>query len=324
MMITKKVTYAAMAAALLSATTAYAETWNMPTPYADSVFHTQNVQQFAKDVEAATKGELKIKVHSAGSLVKHTEIKNAVRSGQVPAGEFFLSLLTNENPVLGVDSLPFLATNYEQAEKLWQASRPVVEDLLAKQRLKVLYAVPWPPQGFYSKKAVQTADDVKGLKLRSYNALLQKLAKEMDMVPTQVETPDIPQAFATGQVDAMLTSPSTGVSSKSWDFVNNYYDVQAWLPKNVVVVNAKAFNKLSPEVQQAVMTAAKAAEVRGLEMSKAETAAKTKTLSENGMHVQQPSEALKEAFMKAGQIIVQDWKNEGGKLAEDVLKAYEN
>jgi len=318
----KTVTLAALATTMLSATAAQAMTWDMPTPYSEAVFHTQNVQQFAKDVEKATGGELNIKVHSAGSLIKHKEIKNAVRSGQVPIGEFFLSLLANENPVFGVDSLPFLATDYGQAEKLWAASRPAIDKLLSKQRLKVLYAVPWPPQGFYTKTAVATASDAKGLKLRSYNPLLQKLATEMGMVPTQVEAPDIPQAFATGQVDAMITSPSTGVSSKSWDFLKRYYDTQAWLPKNVIVVNVKEFNKLSPKVQTAVLEAAKVAEARGWEMSKAETASKTALLKKNGIVVEEPSADLKAGFMKAGKAIIADWKKDGGKVAEDVLKAY--
>lgn len=319
----RKMALAAAAASLFGAATAQAETWNMPTPYAEADFHTINVRQFAKDVEEATKGELKIVVHSAGSLVKHPEIKNAIRSNQVPAGEFFLSLLTNENPVFGVDSLPFLATDYDQAWKLWQASRPVVEKLLAKQRIKVLYAVAWPPQGFYSKFDVVTPGDLKGLKLRAYNPLQQKLAVELGMVPTQVEVPDIPQAFATGQVAAMMTSPSTGASSKAWDFVKYYYDVQAWLPKNVVAVNIKAFEALPKATQEAVLKAAAAAETRGWEMSKEETAKKTKILADNGMTVQKPSPELKAAFQAAGKVIVEDWTKQGGADAKAILDAYD-
>jgi TRAP-type C4-dicarboxylate transport system substrate-binding protein len=312
----------AFAASLLGVATAQAETWNMPTPYSEADFHTINIRQFAKDVEEATGGELKIAVHSAGSLVKHPEIKNAIRNGQVPIGEFFLSLLTNENPVFGVDSLPGLATDYDQSEKLWKASRPVIEKLLAKQRIKILYSVAWPPQGFYSKFEAVAPGDIKGLKMRAYNALQQKLARELGMVPTQVEVPDIPQAFATGQVAAMMTSPSTGVSSKSWDFVKYYYDVQAWLPKNVVAVNAKAFDALSPKVQEAVLKAAAVAEKRGWEMSKAETAAKNKILKDNGMVVQPPSPELKAAFLAAGKVIVADWEKQGGADAKAILDAY--
>ncbi len=318
----RKMALAAVAASVLGAVSAQAETWNMPTPYAEADFHTINVRQFAKDVEEATGGDLKIVVHSAGSLVKHPEIKNAIRSNQVPIGEFFLSLLTNENPVFGVDSLPFLATDYDQAAKLWQASRPVVEKLLEKQRIKVLYSVAWPPQGFYTKFDVNVPGDLKGLKLRAYNPILQKLAVELGMVPTQVEVPDIPQAFATGQVAAMMTSPSTGSSSKAWDFVKYYYDVQAWLPKNVIAVNVNAFNALSPKNQAAVLKAAEAAEKRGWEMSKAETAAKTKILVDNGMTVQKPSPELKAAFQAAGKVIVADWAKQGGPDAKAILDAY--
>ncbi len=257
-------------------------------------------------MEEATGGELKIVVHSAGSLVKHPEIKNAIRNNQVPIGEFFLSLLTNENPVFGVDSLPFLATDYDQAEK---------------QRIKVLYSVAWPPQGFYAKFDASTPGDLKGLKMRAYNALQQKLARELGMVPTQVEGPDIPQAFATGQVAAMMTSPSTGASSKAWDFVKYYYDVQAWLPKNVIAVNIKAFKALSPKNQEAVSKAA-AAEKRGWEMSKKETATKTQILKDNGMVVQKPSPELKAAFAAAGKVIIAGWQKQGGAEAKAILDAY--
>lgn len=313
---------AVVATSLLGIVSARAETWNMPTPYAESDFHTINIYQFAKDVEKATNGELKIVVHSNGSLLKHPEIKNALRSGQVPIGEFFLSLLTNENPVFGVDSLPFLATDYDHALKLWKASRPVIEKLLARQHIKVLYSVAWPPQGFYTKFDATLPGDLKGLKMRAYNPLQQKLAREMGMVPTQVEVPDIPQAFATGRVSAMMTSPATGASSKSWDFVKYYYDVQAWVPKNVVAVNEKAFNALSPKVQAAVLKAAADAELRGWEMSKKETAVKTKILKDNGMIVQPPSPELKAAFEKAGKVIVADWLKSGGAEAKAILDAY--
>ena len=319
----RKMALAAAAASMFGAVSAQAETWNMPTPYAEADFHTINVRLIAKDVEEATGGDLKIVVHSGGSLVKHPEIKNAIRSNQVPIGEFFLSLLANENPVFGVDSLPFLATNYDDAAKLWKASRPVVEKLLEKQHIKVLYSVAWPPQGLYTKFDATVPGDLKGLKMRAYNPILQKLAIEMGMVPTQVEVPDIPQAFATGQVAAMMTSPSTGASSKAWDFVKYYYDVQAWLPKNVIAVNTAAFNALSPKNQAAVLKAADAAEKRGWEMSKAETAAKTKILVDNGMTVQKPSPELKAAFQAAGKVIVADWAKQGGADAKAILDAYD-
>ncbi|HHI82472.1 MAG TPA: C4-dicarboxylate ABC transporter substrate-binding protein, partial [Rhizobiales bacterium] len=287
-------------------------------------FHTVNIMQFAKDVEAATGGSLKIKVHSAGSLFKHAAISKAVRSGQVPIGEFFMGLLANENPAFGVDTLPFLATNYTQAQKLWAAQKPVVTRLFDKQGLMPLFSVPWPPQGLYTKKEIKSVDDLKGLKFRSYNAMLEKLAKLAGAAPTQVAVPDIPQAFSTGRVEAMITSPSTGANSKAWDFVTYYTDIQAWIPKNVVVVNKRAFRKLDAKTQAAVLKAAAAAQKRGWEMSQAETATKVKILKDNGMKIMKPSDALMKGLRAIGAQMLADWKKAAGADGEALLKAYNN
>ena len=214
-------------AAGLFTTTALAETWNMATPYPDSTFHTENIKQFAEEISQATKGDLKITVHSNASLFKHPQIKRAVQTGQVQAGEVFMSLLGNEDAVFAADSTPFLATNYDQAKKLWEAARPHVEERLTGEKLILLYAVPWPPQGLYTSKPVDAVSDLKGRKFRAYNNTTSRLAVLTGMVPTQVEVPEIPQAFATGIVDAMITSPTTGVDSKAWDFVNYFYDIRA-------------------------------------------------------------------------------------------------
>jgi TRAP-type C4-dicarboxylate transport system substrate-binding protein len=307
---------------LCFATTALAVTWDMPTPYPDKTFHTQNISQFAADVENTTNGALKIKIHSAGSLFKHPEIKNAVRGGQVPAGEFFLSLLSNENAVFGADSQPFLATNYDDAEKLWAAQKPVVSKLLDKQGLMPLFSVPWPPQGLYTKKAINTIDDLKGIKFRAYNATLEKFANLVGAAPTQVEVPDIPQAFATGRVEAMITSPSTGANSKAWDFITTYTDIQAWLPKNIVVVNKRAFRKLDQQTQDAVMEAAAAAEQRGWRMSKQETADKTAILRDNGVKIVTPSTELMDGLKQVGAEMLKDWEKAAGSEGEALLKAY--
>ena len=316
-----KIVLSAAAAAMVSST-AWAVTWDMPTPYPDATFHTVNIHQFAEDVKAATGGKLEIKVHSAGSLFKHPEIKNAVRGGQVPIGEFFLSLLANENAVFGVDSVPFLATNYDDAKKLWAASRGEIDKLLDKQGLMILYAVPWPPQGLYTKKEINGIDDLKGLKFRANNPATTRLADLAGMVPTQIEVPDIPQAFATGRVDAMITSPSTGANSKSWDYLNNFYHTQAWLPKNVIVVNKRAFQRLDDDVQKALLDTAAKAETRGWDMSMAETDAKIKILKDNGMKVADPSDDLKAGLKAIGEKMTAEWAEQSGEVGATILKAY--
>lgn len=301
---------------------ARAATWDMPTPYPDNNFHTVNIKAFAEDVKAATNGAVEIKVHAAGSLFKHPEIKNAVRSGQVPLGEFLLSRLANENAVFDVDSVPFLATNYVQAKKLWEASRPAVTRLLEAEGLRVLFAVPWPPQGLYANKPIEKLADLKGLKFRAYNAATERLAQIAGAVPTQVEVPDIPQAFATGRVDAMMTSPATGAESKAWDYVSHFYHTQAWLPKNVVVVNAKAFRGLEEPVQTAILNAAAAAEDRGWQASVEETNQKMKALADNGMVVAEPGPALASDLAKVGETMTQEWQAKAGAAGAEILAAY--
>lgn len=194
-----------------------------PTPYPENNFHTRNIEQFARDVKAATGGALEIRAHSNQSLFKHPEIKNAVRGAQVPIGEVLISGLGNENPVFEADSVPFLATDYDAAQVLWRAQRPAVEEILDAEGLMVLFAVPWPPQGLYAKKPIERVEDLQGVKFRAYNAATERLAQLASAVPTQVEAAEVAQAFATGRVDAMMTSPSTGTDSKAWDFVSNYY-----------------------------------------------------------------------------------------------------
>lgn len=317
---TLRMTLAAAAACL--AFTAQAETWDMPTPYPDAQFHTRNIAQFADEIAAATNGDLTIRIHPAGSLFKHPEIKNAVRSGQAPIGEFFLSLLSNENPAFGADSQPFLATNYEDAARLWAAQKPVVTQLLEQQRLMPLFSVPWPPQSLYTTRPIDTVGDLAGVKLRTYNATLEDFAARTGAAPTQVEVPDIPQAFSTGRVEAMITSPSTGVTSSAWDYVKFYTDIQAWLPKNIVVVNKRAFDALKPETQAAVLRAAAAAEARGWEMSKAETATQTAALAEKGMTVVQPSPELMAGLREIGAAMLDDWKAQAGENGAAILSAY--
>lgn len=307
----------------VAAPAAQAETWDMPTPYGDATFHTVNIREFAADVEKMTDGALTITVHSAGSLFPHGEIKNAVRSGQAPLGEFFLSTLANEDPAYGMDSQPFLATSYDDAARLWAAQKPVVEKLLKGQRLMPLFSVPWPAQGLYTKGEVKTVGDLAGKRFRAYNPALEQFAALAKAAPVQVEAADIPQAFATGQVEAMITSPSTGANSKAWDFVDTYTPINAWVPKNIVVVNQRAFDRLPDDVKKAVLDAAAAAETRGWAMSKAEAEEKTRVMAENGMTIAEPSAELVAGLKAIGDEMLAKWKAEAGPDALAVLKAYQ-
>jgi len=313
---------------LLIALTACSDTekeqhsWDMPTPFPDSMFHTVNVREFARDIERLTEGKIRLKIHSGASLYKHPEIKHAVQTAQVPIGEMVMSLLGNENPVFEIDSLPLLATSYEQALKLWHVSRPAIEKLLEEQGLKLLYAVPWPPQGLYLKKEINSFDDFKGLKVRVYNATLTRLVELMGGNPTTIQSPEIPQAFSTGVIDAMITSPSTGVSSQVWDFINFYYDLQTWIPKNMVIINKQVFESLKPTTQANILQAAVNAEARGWELSRQETDEKLKILADHGIKIVQPTARLNDDLQRVRLVMINEWQNKAGSLGREVLENY--
>ena len=312
-------------AALLAAfaTVAAAQTrWDMPTAYAPSNFHTENIVQFAQDVEKATNGKLKITVHSNASLFKAPEIKRAVQGGQAQIGEILISGYSNEDPLFGVDSVPFLATSYADAAKLWKASRKALEDRFAKQGMMVLYSVPWPPQGIYSSKPLNSVADMKGLKMRTYNPYTSRIAELAGAQPVTIQAAELAQAFATGAVNANITSGATGYDTKAWEVVKNYYDTQAWLPKNIVFVNKAAFDALDKASQQAVLKAAADAEARGWKISEEKNKWYLEQMAKNGMTVSPPSAQLKADFKKIGDTMTGEWMSTAGADGKAVVDAY--
>jgi TRAP-type C4-dicarboxylate transport system substrate-binding protein len=296
--------------------------WDMPTPYGEGNFHTKNILQFAQEIDKATGGALKIQVHAAGSLIKHPEIKKSVRQGITPIGEILASLASNDSPVFGLDSVPFLTGGYADAKKLYMAQKPALEKRLASEGLVLLYSVPWPPQGLYTKKEIKTVGDLAGLKFRTYNAATSRLSQLVKAVPTQIEVPDIPTAFATGRVEAMITSPSTGTDSKAWDFLTHYHDLKGWQPRNIVFANKAAFDKLAAEQKKALTDAAKAAEARGWAASEQEATEKTKVLADNKIAVVQPTPELRKALQEVGATMAKEWEASAGAEGKAILEAY--
>lgn len=300
--------------------TAQAQTkWDMPTPYPDSNFHTKNVNQFASDVKAATGGKLEIVVHSNASLIKHPEIKRAVQTGQVNIGQILISVLANENAIFAFDSNPFLAPNYPAAKKLLKVARPYVEKRLDSQGIKVLFAVPWPPQGIYTKKPFNATADLNGVKFRTYSPVTSEFAKRIGAIPTTVQVPEIPQAFLTGLVDAMITSGATGVDTQAWDYLKYYTDTEAFLPFNMVLVNKAAFAKLDPEVQKQVLAAAAKAEEQGWAASSENNEGYKKTMAGHGITVQKPNAKLAAELDTIGKAMAKEWVKKTGPDAQAIL-----
>lgn len=302
----------ATALSVLAAAPLAAQSWDIATPYPEGNFHTQNIQAFADAVRTATDGALSITVHAANSLIAHPEIKNAVRAGTIPMGEFLLGRLSNEDPVFELDMLPFVVSDYGDAQVMWDASRPRIEELLGRQNLRVLFSVPWPNNGIYTSTAVNGAEDLRGMRFRTYNTTTDRFAELVGAVPTQVEVSDIAQAFSTGRVQGMITSAATGVAITAWDFVDHYYDVQSFLGKNIVVVNERMFQSLAPEVQEAVLAAAAEAETRGWDLSARNDAEMGDVLSANGIAVEPPSEALQAGLVEVGRTMLDEWLARAG------------
>ena len=312
----------ALAVAPASAQGTGTVTWSLPSAYPADNFHSENLAQFARDVSAATDGKLVIRLHPGASLFSATQIKSAVRIGQVQAGEILISLLDGEDPLYGIDVIPFLATSYQGARKLWAASKPAIAKRFTAQGVTPLFAVPWPPQGIYVKKEINAIGDMKGLSWRVYNAGTQRIAQLVGAFPVTIQAADLPQALATGLINAFMTSVATGYDSKAWESMSYFYDTQAWIPKNVTLVNTAAFEALDGKMRSAVLKAGAEAEARGWAMSQDKTKWYADQLSVKGMKVLPPSKALKDGLQRIGEQLTDEWLAKAGADGRKVIATY--
>ena len=313
------------AAALLSLAVpaALAQTkWDLPAGYPATNFHTVNLSDFANDIDKATGGKLKITVHANGALFKAPEIKRAVQGGQAQAGEILLANFQNEWQLFGVDALPFLADSYDEAMKLYKVQKPFLEKKLAEQGMALLYAVPWPPQGIYVKKPINSGADLKGVKWRAYSPSTARIAELVGAQPVTVQAAELSQAMATGVVESYMSSGSTGFDTKTYEHIKYWYDTQAWLPKNGVIVNKAAFDALDAPTKAAVLKAAADAEVRGLAASKRANTDSLDKLRANGMSIVTPSAQLTADMKKVGDVMAKEWLEKAGAEGKAVVDAY--
>jgi TRAP-type transport system periplasmic protein len=310
-------------AACTLALSAQAQTkWDLPAAYPATNFHTENLTQFAADVDKATAGKLKINVHANASLFKAPEIKRAVQGGQAQMGEILLANFANENPVYALDGIPFLAASYPDAKRLYAAQKPAMDKLLAAQGMQVLFAVPWPPQGIYTKKEIASVADMRGIKWRAYSPATAKIAELIGAQPVQIQAAELSQALATGVVESYMSSGSTGYDSKTYEHIKNWYDTQAWLPKNAVIVNQKAFAALDKPTQDAVLKAAADAEARGWAVSQEKNDWYKKALTEKGMKIHAPSPKLMADMQQVGTIMLADWEKQAGPDGQAIVASY--
>ena len=296
--------------------------WDLPSAYPANNFHTENLQQFANDVDKATAGKLKIQLHPNASLFKAPEIKRAVQGGQAQAGEILLVNSENEDPLFGVDGVPFLATSYQESFKLYKAERKALDEKLARQGMMLLYAVAWPPQGIFTNRTLNSAADMKGLKWRAYSPATSRIAELVGAQPVTVQAAELSQALATGIVDSYMSSGATGYDSKTYENLKHFYDTQAWLPKNAVIANRAAFNALDKATQAAVLKAAADAETRGWKVSEEKTGWYVDQLRQKGMTIDKPSEQLTADMRKVGNVMLADWLRKAGPEGKKIIDQY--
>jgi TRAP-type C4-dicarboxylate transport system substrate-binding protein len=312
----------AMAAFAVASTVSAQTKWDLPPAYPAGNYHTQNIQQFADEVDKASGGALKITVHANASLFKAPEIKRAVQGGQAQAGEILLANFQNEWQLFGADGLPFLADSFDQANKLYKAQRPFLEKKLGEQGMMLLYSVPWPPQGIYVKKPINSAADLKGVKWRAYSPATARIAELVGAQPVTVQAAELSQAMATGVVESYMSSGSTGYDTKTYEHIKYWYDTQAWLPKNAVIMNRAAFEKLAPNVRDAVLKAASAAESRGWQLAQTKNQEYIDLLKKNGMNIVSPPAQLKSDMQKVGETMLKEWLDKAGAEGKALVDAY--
>lgn len=312
----------AVCAVALTMGNALAENWDLPTGWAPTNFHVETMDAFAKGVNTATGGKLTITVHPSASLYKMPDIKRAVQQGQVPIGEFLMLMLVNESPIYAVDGLPFLANSYAAAKKLWTVQRPYVERQLDAQGLMLLYAVPWPPQGLYVPKEVNSMADLAGLNWRASDKTTARMGEIFRARPVTVNAAEVAQALATGRINSFFSSAQSGVDYKVWESLKYWYDVQGWLPKNMVVANKAAFNKLDKPVQDALLAQARKAEENGWALSMKVADATKQVLIEHGMKVAPPSPKLSADLQAMGKQMVDEWLVTAGPEGKAIIDAY--
>jgi TRAP-type C4-dicarboxylate transport system substrate-binding protein len=296
----------------------------MPMAYPDNNFHTETGKGFAECVGAGTESALEIVIHGNGSLFSGNDIKRAVQTGQAPIGERLLSAHQNENALFGVDSVPFLATGYDASIKLWEIAKPTLETILDEQNLVLLYSVPWPPQGIYAKKELNSAADMEGVKFRSYNSATARMAELMGAVPVQIEAAELSQALATGVAESFISSGSTGYDEKVWEHLTHWYAVDAWLPRNYVFANKDSWSGLDQATQGVLMDCAAAAEENGTAKSRELADWYKEQLTANGMSVQPAEGQLREDLLAIGETMTAEWleaAGDDGKAIVDAFKA---
>lgn len=310
--------------ALACAPAAAKPSWRLATGYRADSFHTVNILDMASELARATAGGLDIQVHPGASMLKLDRIFEAVEAGKVEAGETILTSMVGSIPIAGADSVPFIVRSYADARRMWRYQRPLLDRQFQKRGIRLLYAVPWPPQGLYTTKPISSARDFIGTRMRTYNATTVRIAALLGAQSVDVPMTEVARALAEGRIDSMITSAVTGVENKVWTSLKYFYEINAWFPKNVVFASAKAVESLSASEQAALDAAAAAAETRGWLASEAAASRSVEDLRRNGVKVERVPAEFAADLKRFGERFSLEWLRQVGSEANEIFVPYFN
>ncbi|AXQ93949.1 TRAP transporter substrate-binding protein [Cereibacter azotoformans] len=295
-----RITVIAAFAASVAATSASAQTqWDMSIVWPEGNFHTQNAMAFADAVREATDGEVEITVHSGGALgIKGPEGMAAVRDGLVPIAEILLNQQVGEAPVLGIETLPFLAPSMSELALLHKFYRPKLDEVAAGMNQKILYMVPWPGQAVFAPNPINTVEDLKGLTIRVVDSNGNDFFGALGATPIQMPWGEVVPSLAAGTIKGVTTSSSSGVDGAFWEFTKHMSTFNWQASSNIMSVNLDAWNALPAETQAAIEETAANLEGQFWLNSRAEDDKKLATLRENGVEITAPSPELSAALME--------------------------
>jgi len=300
---------AASALVALTSSASLAETkWDLSTAWGADNFHAKNAMAFADEVRNVTDGSVDITVHLSGEIgVKITEKLSAVENGIVQMADMLLLLQAGEAPMLGIDTLPYLIQGQDEMKAWLEVAGPTYDEIFAKHNQKVLYYVPWPSPGVYTKNAIVSADDIAGQRIRAFNATSFEFLEKLGAAPVELPFGELAAAVAAGTVDGAATSTSTGVNSKLYQFTDHFNPLNWSTSPDALTVNLDAWNALSDAERSAIEEAATRMEADFWAVSAEEDSAKTAVLVENGMTVSAADDSLQAKMAEVGKSMWADF-----------------
>ena len=300
-----------------------ATTWDLPLAWPDGNFHVENAKDFAAEVNKATDGEVTINIHPGGSLgFKGPEMLTAVRDGLVPIGDTLLIQQVGEAPLLGLEAQPYLVSGFDDLRALHKHFVPALQDVLGQFNQKLLYIVPWPRQYVYTKVPIESVDDLKGIKIRTYNKSTTDMFNRIGMTSVQLPWGEVVPSLAAGTIDAVTTSASSGVDGKFWEFLKYMYPTSHVWSSNIVSVNLDAWNSLSAEHQQAIEELAAKKQEEYWQVSADEDTSKAKMLTDNGVEMGEVTEAMLTDMQKLTEPMLGEFIDAVGDKAAMVIDGY--